>query len=86
MDHWLEHSNNSEQTLSKPETYTEIDKVSAPEISNEKQGPTSSSITSHEKFSTAYMNTDECMEIWNILKSWKLECVYQTCIGKNLIG
>lgn len=34
---------------------------------------------------TTYMSNDECMEIWNILKSWKLESVYQTCIGKNWI-
>jgi len=58
---------------------------SEPEIYTEIGGPTSS-ITYHDNSSTACMNNDECMEIWNILKSWKLECVYQTCIGKNWVG
>lgn len=46
-------------------------------------GELTSSITNHENSST---HNDKSIEIWNILKSWKLECVYQTCIGKNLIG
>lgn len=52
------------------------------EIYTEIGGPTST-LTNHEKSST---HNDESIEIWNILKSWKLECVYQTCIGKNWIG
>ncbi|CAI6373153.1 unnamed protein product [Macrosiphum euphorbiae] len=68
MDNWLERPNNYE-----PETYTEIGGLTS-SIRN--------SLTNHENSSTACMNNDECMEIWNILKSWKLECVYQTCIDK----
>lgn len=29
------------------------------------------------------MSNDETLNLWNILKSWNLGCVYQTCIGKN---
>jgi len=29
------------------------------------------------------MSNDETLELWNILKSWNLGCVYQTCIGKS---
>jgi len=59
-----------ESNNSEHEIYTEI-------------GGLTSSITNHDNSST---HNDESTEIWNILKSWKLECVYQTCIGKNLIG
>lgn len=29
------------------------------------------------------MSNDKTLELWNILKSWNLGCVYQTCIGKS---
>lgn len=29
------------------------------------------------------LSNDEILNMWNILKSWNLECVYQTCVGKN---
>ncbi|KAL5239943.1 hypothetical protein ACI65C_007353 [Semiaphis heraclei] len=48
------------------------------EIYTEIGGPTST-LTNHENSST---HNDESIEIWNILKSWKLECVYQTCIDQ----
>lgn len=87
MDNWLDMSNSSEQTLSTTKDYTEIGQVYATEMSSiEKHRSTSSSKTHNEKSSITYMSDDECMEIWNILKSWKLECVYQTCIGKNCRG
>lgn len=29
------------------------------------------------------VSNDECTKIWNILKSWNLECLYTVCLGKN---
>lgn len=31
------------------------------------------------------MSNDECIQVWNILQSWNLECVFKTCIGKFLL-
>lgn len=71
-------------------TYTEIGAEDAIGFYSENsdnlsqdQLQTSKDVT-NMSLSLPIMSNEETLDLWNILKSWNLGCVYQTCIGKNI--
>jgi len=92
MESWINLEDNMNESESQqPITYTEIgveslfvsksDNLSQNQLLNASKS--SNDETNMNSLSLPTMSNDEILNMWDILKSWNLECVYQTCIGKN---
>ncbi|XP_050066645.1 uncharacterized protein LOC126555811 [Aphis gossypii] len=91
MESWINLENNMNESESQqPNTYTEIgveslfvsnsDNLSQDQLQHASK--LSNNETNINSLSLPTISNDEILNMWDILKSWNLECVYQTCIDQ----